>query len=138
MTKYLICYLVLAGAQQADMQAHAEWLLTVGNGSHTPIPGLAPDMIRIPDHMAAPTENITDLITTIFPSLQDSLHDIPYIRGRAILAPKNEIVTSINDQMMDSLPTQVCLLATPTCYVPCNQLIATSAMAASVISYSLK
>ena len=89
------------------MAAHAAWLLDVGNGTHHRSEGLPADVIGIPDNMAAPTEDVNDLIDTIFPDLAARMHDTTYIRGRAILTPKNVDVDDINNRMLDSLPKEV-------------------------------
>ena len=59
------------------MAAHAAWLLDVGNGTHHRSEGLPADVIGIPDNMAAPTEDVNDLIDTIFPDLAAKLHAPP-------------------------------------------------------------
>ena len=69
-------------------------------------------MIRVPDTMAMPTEDLGDLIDVIYGPDASRLSDKDFIVGRAILTPKNSDVDDINVRVMQRFPGQVLHLAT--------------------------
>lgn len=79
----------------------------VGDGREPVFPAIGEDAIRIPDHMAAPTEDIDDLIDTIYGSNLEDLSSTAFLVGRAILTPKNVDVDAINKKGTARFPGQV-------------------------------
>jgi len=93
------------GAQNAEAEAYATWLLQLGNGTLPAAPGQSdPAIIQLPAALCM-RASITDLIQWTFPNLSMNYHDAQWLSGRCILAPKNSIVDSINLQCLRSLPT---------------------------------
>ncbi|CAN0900491.1 ATP-dependent DNA helicase PIF1 [Linum grandiflorum] len=92
----------------AGMQ-FSDWLLAIGDGRIAPERMANPtssDWIRIPDCFIVPqsTDPIKDLINRVYPDLVNNYHNVAYIRSRAIVAPTNDVVTEINDYIIDRLP----------------------------------
>ncbi|XP_077252359.1 uncharacterized protein LOC143891704 [Tasmannia lanceolata] len=87
----------------------AQWLLDVGNGT---LPSISidgrdeSDWIKVPDDMLISDTRfgITKLISEIYPNLISRLHDSSNLEERAILAPKNDDVDTINSIMLEMLP----------------------------------
>lgn len=57
--------------------------------------------------MAAPTENIDDLIESIYGSQPAALLSKDFLVGRAILTPKNIDVDDINEKVCARFPGEV-------------------------------
>ncbi|CAN0922388.1 ATP-dependent DNA helicase PIF1 [Linum grandiflorum] len=94
----------------AGMQFH-DWLLAVGDGRITSIPqpnSSTSDWIHIPNCFVIPesTSPVKDLIARVYPDLINNYHNVAYIRSRAIVTPTNDMVTEINDYILDRLPGQ--------------------------------
>ncbi|CAN0922382.1 hypothetical protein LINGRAHAP2_LOCUS33036 [Linum grandiflorum] len=92
------------------MQFH-DWLLAVGDGRITSIPqpnSSTSDWIHIPNCFVIPesTSPVKDLIARVYPDLINNYHNVAYIRSRAIVTPTNDMVTEINDYILDRLPGQ--------------------------------
>ncbi|XP_077242509.1 uncharacterized protein LOC143883022 [Tasmannia lanceolata] len=104
---YLWQYYRIGGAK------FAQWLLDVGNGT---LPSISidghdeSDWIKVPDDMFISDTRfgITKLILEIYPNLIPWLHDSSYLEERAILAPKNDDVDTINSIMLEMLPGEAC------------------------------
>ncbi|CAN1811775.1 ATP-dependent DNA helicase PIF1 [Linum perenne] len=47
---------------------------------------------------------IADLVNRVYPNIETEYQSVAYIRSRAIITPKNAIVTSINDYVLTQLP----------------------------------
>ncbi|XP_012845397.1 PREDICTED: uncharacterized protein LOC105965401 [Erythranthe guttata] len=62
--------------------------------------------IEIPDDMLIgdSKDPFRDLLEFIYPDLSNNMYDPDYFQGRAILAPTNECVESVNDHLMSLLP----------------------------------
>lgn len=80
-----------------------DWVLKIGNGEF----GEDDDenVIHIPPDMLIPTGNdsIGDIVESTYPNLQEQLRDRNYLKERAILAPTNDLVESINDHILTSI-----------------------------------
>lgn len=88
----------------AEQEKFAKWLLEVGEG-HVPtiINELGDDVIQLPNDIVLPSQSIDNLIHFIYPDL--SINSNPkYLVERAILAPKNDHVNTINATIMDQFP----------------------------------
>ncbi|CAB5217445.1 unnamed protein product [Rhizophagus irregularis] len=81
----------------------AEWLLKVGEGRIPTIRGLENNIIRLPNDIILPSQNINDLINFIYSNF--TTHFNPqYLVERAILTPKNVDVNNVNTIIMDQFP----------------------------------
>ena len=76
------------------------WILRIGNGEFENVDGES--WIEIPeDLLIKPTRDpIADIINVTYPDMHDKMKDSQYLQERAILAPTNEIVNKINDQIL--------------------------------------
>ncbi|CAN1145638.1 ATP-dependent DNA helicase PIF1, partial [Linum perenne] len=87
----------------------ADWVLAIGDGK---IEKIKPqghnhaDWIQIPEcfiiHRSP--NPIADLVNSVYPNIATNYQSVAYIRSRAIVTPKNAIVTSINDYVLTQLP----------------------------------
>ncbi|CAN0875211.1 ATP-dependent DNA helicase PIF6 [Linum grandiflorum] len=89
----------------------SDWVLAVGDGRLTPTTfpnSSSSDWISIPKCVVVPesANPIKDLINRVYPDLINSYHNVAYIRSRAIVAPTNDVVTEINDYILDRLPRE--------------------------------
>ena len=90
--------LLQQGLDSSDQATFAAWLLRIGDGVDGPLVELRPDIIH-------PSTNPADLIATVYGSFDNPAHRLPsYLKGRCIVAPKNNWVTDLNRLMTDSFP----------------------------------
>ncbi|CAN1811765.1 ATP-dependent DNA helicase PIF1 [Linum perenne] len=87
----------------------SDWVLAVGDGKiHTtkPTGHTNADWIQIPSCFLMPRSPnpIADLVNRVYPNIETEYQSVAYIRSRAIITPKNAIVTSINDYVLTQLP----------------------------------
>lgn len=78
----------------------AEWakvLLQIGEGKLTKT-----GIVKVPEHSYVKSEK--QLIEEIFPSLSTNYKNEDWLASRAILAPKNDAVTNINDMLLRQIP----------------------------------
>lgn len=68
---------------------------------------LGTDMIRLPDDIVVPGENVEDLIQEIFGELPSRHADSQYTVGRAILTSTNANVDMINEKVTAKIPLPV-------------------------------
>ncbi|KAL7096997.1 hypothetical protein ACP275_10G115200 [Erythranthe tilingii] len=63
-------------------------------------------VIEIPDDMLIgdSEDSFRDVLEFVYPDLLSNMYDPYYFQGRAILAPTNECVESVNDHLMSLLP----------------------------------
>lgn len=84
--------------------SYASFVLRVGNGDE---PYMHDDMIRLPNDIIISSDSsdpINSLITHVFPSLAETEYDAAFVLNRAILAPTNEIVDVINNNVVTMFP----------------------------------
>ena len=64
--------------------------------------------MNIPNNLCAVVKDIKSLSEQIYPNL-NNLHseNLTWLNERAILTPKNDTTTSINDSLLDQLPTEM-------------------------------
>ena len=87
-----------------DSARFASWLLEVGNGN---LPHDGPDQIvQVSDNFGTCTPNMDILKKSVYPNLNDNLSDITWLRDRAILAPKNSVVDTINVSLLNEMEGQ--------------------------------
>ena len=92
-------------AEASRLQAFADYLLRVGDGTETlhDVDGLA--MIRVPPEMVCPGEGIKDLIQEVFGELKnisDPAARAAFLTHRAILTPLNQDVDAINKMVAEA------------------------------------
>ena len=84
----------------AEQKEFAEWLLKVGEGRIPTIRGLENNIIRLPNDIILPSQNINDLINFVYSNLATNFNP-QYLVKRAILTPKNVEIHNINTIIMD-------------------------------------
>ena len=94
--------------------AYAEWdafLSKVGAGacgsgvvSCDGSPHDAAKLMRLPDSIVFESQELSDFVNEIYPGVEHNYTDAEWLKGRAILAPKNEDVDAINAEVMRRLP----------------------------------
>ncbi|XP_022014748.1 ATP-dependent DNA helicase PIF2-like [Helianthus annuus] len=96
------------GCQEADLKEikeFGEWILKLGDGllgeeNDGEIDIEIPDDLLIHDQV----NPISSLISFIYRDMNKFLWDLTYFQQRAIIAPTNEVVDSINKELLESLP----------------------------------
>ncbi|CAM1299818.1 Uncharacterised protein r2_g976 [Pycnogonum litorale] len=96
---------------QTNMRAHltgdvkasdfAKNLLNIGNGT---LGNNVDGTINVPSHVAMPSAEA--LQETVFPNLTYNFKSARWLRERAILAPRNDDVDSINNDLLKKIPGQ--------------------------------
>ncbi|KAJ0517389.1 putative DNA helicase [Helianthus annuus] len=105
LTKNMRLSLGIDSTNIKETTAFSNWLLDIGEGKV----GEANDgesTIDIPEDLLIgdSSDPIIDLINFVYPSILDRFHEPNYFDDRAILAPTNEVVQSINDRLMSLFP----------------------------------
>jgi hypothetical protein len=85
-----------------EAAAYADWVLRLGNGQ---LPTTEDDMVDLPANLCLPHDT-GDLIEWTFPDLANNCHDPNWMFDRAILAPHNSVVDSINAAVISRFPGQ--------------------------------
>ena len=106
----------LAGSSDEQTRLFGEFLLEVGDGNFVGDRESAPagtwdrpmfsDTVLLPDHLhsaGVPDNDLSKLIDEVYPDLHSNLFTPDYFTSRAILAPLNKTVDSLNDKIADSL-----------------------------------
>lgn len=79
-----------------------EWILGVDDGSIEDV-GDIDITVQIPRDILIPSfgDPLLSIVESTYSNLLQNLHDPSFFQDKAILAPKNTIVDSINDYMLD-------------------------------------
>jgi ATP-dependent DNA helicase PIF1 len=80
-------------------------LLQVGDMTHPVDP--ATGELTFPKDLGNVVNNLDELVQNVYPKLGHRFKDLNWLCERAILAPKNDIVNTINEHVMKQLPGQV-------------------------------
>ena len=88
----------------AEQKEFADWLLEVGEGRIPTIRGLENNIIRLPNDIILPSQNINDLINFVYSNLTTNYFNPQYLVKRAILTSKNIDVHTVNTIIMDQFP----------------------------------
>jgi len=85
-----------------SIKEFSEQLLLLGDGriEYNDQTGL----MSFPDNFCHLTETLADLINSVFPNIDKNFQNHEWLKERAILAPKNESVFEINEQILKSVP----------------------------------
>ena len=99
---------VLASGDET-LEAFDKWTLSIGNGE-------VEDELQIPEEMHCNIEpntaqeawheaqSMSEFCKKVFPNIEENMNSILWLQGRAVLAPKNKEVDSINDMMNAWVP----------------------------------
>ncbi|KAK1352679.1 ATP-dependent DNA helicase [Heracleum sosnowskyi] len=81
-----------------------KWLLQIGDGSM--YDDVEQELIRIPPDICKPPteEPIKEIVDVVYPSLLENYKNPAYLKERAILTPKNEMVDELNGYLMNVIP----------------------------------
>src|SRR5947209_17573926 len=85
----------------AEQKEFADWLLEVGESRIPTIRGLENNIIRLPNDIILPSQNINDLINFIYSNLTTNYFNPQYLVKRAILTSKNIDIHTVNTIIMD-------------------------------------
>src|SRR6266540_3357378 len=88
-----------------EQEKFAKWLLKVGEGHVPTVDKLDDNIIQLPNDIVLPSQNINDLIHFVYPDLFTNSNP-QYLVERAILAPKNDHISTINAIIMDQFPKE--------------------------------
>ena len=88
-----------------ENSAFTNQLLDVGNGQ-VPVDADS-GSIELPEHCGTVVQSTAELIDKVFPDIATNFPNLSWIRGRAILAPKNSAVKTINEDVLNLLPGTV-------------------------------
>lgn len=92
--------------QNDDMsRLYAENLLKIGNGLIST--DAESKEIQFPENFCQYTDSITDLISNVYPNIEKKYKDFNWLSERALLAPTNEAVHKMNDQILSKIPGEV-------------------------------
>ena len=92
--------------EKQELQNFADTLEQIGDGNYPINKELGPDMIKVPTDWLSKSESICEFIEEAFPDFKNRCTDNEYLRGRAILTPKNKHVLAINNEILKKLPTE--------------------------------
>ncbi|XP_065835787.1 uncharacterized protein [Oscarella lobularis] len=84
----------------AQSGAYADLLMQIGNGEIAPDP--QDGLIAVP--CGTVVQSTDELLESVFPQLAERYKDIAWLGERAILAPKNDKVTELNEAMLQLIP----------------------------------
>ncbi|XP_070044304.1 uncharacterized protein [Nicotiana tomentosiformis] len=81
-----------------------KWLLQVGNGSF--YDDINKELIKLPYDVCMKSSNdpIGSIVEAVYPSLLQNYSDPTYLKERAILTPKNDMVHELNHRIMKMIP----------------------------------
>lgn len=88
-----------------DSKNFDAWLLQIGNGITAD--GHSTSLVQVPIDILVQNQSdtIDAIVKAIYPDLLDKYSDEDYLSKRAILAPKNNIVSEINSKILEKLPS---------------------------------
>ncbi|KAL9440720.1 hypothetical protein AB3S75_019395 [Citrus x aurantiifolia] len=96
----------VSGSEATKIASFDKWLLQIGDGSL--YDDIDRDFVKLPfDICTKPSENLMkSIVDTIYPSIRHNYSDPAYLKERAILTPKNEMVHELNEMIMNIIPGQ--------------------------------
>lgn len=102
-----LCASMLTGLEAAAQQAWADYLMQIGEGRTRGGQRGSDESVSIRPSMLATPNTIAGLISEIYGGLEHRHREASFLTGRAILAPRNVDVESINNKVLDMMPGQV-------------------------------
>ncbi|KAF3636562.1 hypothetical protein FXO38_24089 [Capsicum annuum] len=90
--------------EAAEITTFDKWLLQIGDGSF--YDDVNNELIKLPPDICITPSNdpIDSIVEEVYPSLLQNYDDPSYLKERAILTPKNEMVQELNDTIMKMIP----------------------------------
>ncbi|XP_056688054.1 uncharacterized protein [Spinacia oleracea] len=88
-----------------EIREFSEWILRIGDGKEGE-PNDGETTIEIPDDVLIKdvvTNPIAVIVDSIYPSVLENLDDPKFFQDRAILAPTNECVEEVNEQLLSMI-----------------------------------
>ncbi|PHU04675.1 hypothetical protein BC332_25497 [Capsicum chinense] len=88
----------------AKITTFDKWLLQIRDGSF--YDDVNNELIKFPPDICITSSNdpIDSIVESVYPSLLQNYNDPAYLKERAILTPKNEMVQELNDTIMKMIP----------------------------------
>ncbi|KAL8601850.1 hypothetical protein ACOMHN_020585 [Nucella lapillus] len=86
--------------QDSSSELFSQQLLQLGNGEIRSVDGL----ITFPEKFAVIVPEVQALKDSVYPDLHEKYHDHDWLSERAILAPRNDTVGIINNDLLMQLP----------------------------------
>ncbi|XP_049362072.1 uncharacterized protein LOC125826778 [Solanum verrucosum] len=92
------------GSEARKIASFDKWLLQIGDGSV--YADNKKDLIHVPADVYIPTSHnqIESIVEAVYPSLLQNYNDPSYLKERAILTPKNEMVHELNEKILKLIP----------------------------------
>jgi hypothetical protein len=94
--------------EREEAENFAAWLLRVGDGLND---GDEPGLLQLPEEFCIPPnaeDSVEQLITAIYPEIDTlSQHEdtrCKYFKERAILAPRNDTIDTLNEKVLSQVP----------------------------------
>lgn len=84
---------------------YAENLLKIGNGSI--LTDAESREILLPDNFCHYCDSVTSLIKKVYPDIKENYENYKWLSERALLAPTNEMVHKMNDQILLQIPGEI-------------------------------
>ncbi|XP_057800410.1 uncharacterized protein LOC131015913 [Salvia miltiorrhiza] len=103
--------LVVGGASASDVEdikKFVEWILSIGDGTTGESIGDGEADLRLPDDMIIRDSSnpIASIVKSTYLNVLHTLPNPEYFKDRAILAPTNDMVDSINEYVMSLMPAK--------------------------------
>ncbi|KAM3376292.1 hypothetical protein P3S68_015007 [Capsicum galapagoense] len=95
-----LCTGKVTDREAAEITTFDKWLLQIGDGSF--YDDVNNELIKLPPDICITSSNdpIDSIVEAAYPSLLQNYNDPAYLKERAILTPKNEMVQELNDTIM--------------------------------------
>nr|XP_016456633.1 PREDICTED: uncharacterized protein LOC107780595 [Nicotiana tabacum] len=94
----------VSDSEAAKISTFDKWLQQIGDGSF--YDDINKELIKLPPNVCIKPSNdpIGSIVEAVYPSLLQKYNDPTYLKERAILTPKNEMVHELNDTIIKILP----------------------------------
>ncbi|PHU13608.1 hypothetical protein BC332_14813 [Capsicum chinense] len=102
-----LCSGKVTDREAAEITTFDKWLLQIGDGSF--YDDVNNELIKLPPDICITSSNdpIDSIVEAAYPSLLQNYNDPAYLKERAILTPKNEMVQELNDTIMKMIPALI-------------------------------
>ncbi|XP_057811501.1 uncharacterized protein LOC131025727 [Salvia miltiorrhiza] len=96
------------GSDAEDIKKFAQLILSIRDGATGESIGDGEVDLRLPDDMIIRDSNnpISSIVKSTYPGVLHTVSDLEYFKDRAILAPTNNMVYSINEYVMSLMPAK--------------------------------